>query len=139
MIEDGQPPKREDCISINIKEYVDEKDRARGAVADARFRAIEDKIKFQSESSQQALDKAFISAQLAITEVKTSTAHSFENHNEWRAAMKDRETTYATRDDIKNINNRLAAFESRNMGLLVGVIIALFVALLAAYRTLSGL
>ena len=138
MIEDGQVPKT-DCISVNIQQFIDGKVTDLKDIIDARFLAIEDKIKFQSESSQMSLNKAFESAQLAITEVKINTAHSFENHNEWRAAMKDRESSYATRVDIKSINDKLAAIDNRNSGILVAVIIALLVALIAAYRTLAGI
>lgn len=138
IIEDGQLPKV-DCISINIKELIDGKVGDLKDIIDARFRAIEDKIKFQGDSTQQALSKAFESAQLAITKVELNTNSRFENTNEWRASMKDRESLYATRTDLKVVDDRLSAIENRNMGILVAVIIALLVALLAAYRTLSGL
>jgi tetrahydromethanopterin S-methyltransferase subunit G len=106
MLEDGQVPKHNltDCISVNIQGFIDGKVQDLKDIIDARFRAIEDKIKFQADSSQMALVKALDSTQLAITEVKTNTNNRFDNTNEWRAAMKDREANYALRSDLKLVD-----------------------------------
>ena len=150
MIADGQMSKDDDCISVGIQGLIDEKVRdLRHLVSDfketiesrvdAKFQAVEEKITYQAKASQLALDKAFESAQLATQKLEIATNSRFENTNEWRSAMKDREISYATRADIKFIDDRLATIENRNMGILVAVIIALVIALIAAYRTLAGI
>jgi hypothetical protein len=92
-----------DCISINIKDLVNERVNDLKDIINARFKAIEDKIKYQADSSKSALDKAFESAQLAISKVEIGTNSKFESHNEFRLQLKEQVSTFATRKEFDTL------------------------------------
>jgi hypothetical protein len=114
MIDDGQPPKRDDSILVNIQGLIESKCQdLRALIADlrqtvdarvdAKFVAVEDKINYQAKSAQVALDKAFESSQLAIQELKGTTASRFESVNEFRLTLKDQVSTFATRKEFDTL------------------------------------
>jgi len=98
---------REDCIKVGLKELIDEKAKDLKDNFEIRLRAIEDKIKYQADTSQVALNKAFESTQLAISKVEIATANRFESVNEFRGTLKDQVATFATRNELDGIKNAL--------------------------------
>jgi hypothetical protein len=118
MNEDGQFPKRDDSILVNIQGLIGEKcqdlrnlisdlKQTIDARIDAKFASVEEKINYQAQSAQVALDKAFESAQLAIQELKITTAARFDSVNEFRLTLKDQVSTFATRKEFDSLRELL--------------------------------
>ena len=93
---------RRDAIQVDIKEFVDGKCTDIKDIMDARFRALETKIQSDSEKAQRAIDRA-----------ESDYNTRFATTNEWRAALKDRETTFATRDEVRGILEKISSIVTR--------------------------
>lgn len=129
MIEDGQLPKRNDSILVNIQGLIESKCQdLRGLITDlrltidsrvdAKFESVEEKISYQAKSAQVALDKAFESAQLAIQKLEIATSARFESVNEFRLTLKDQVATFATRKEFETlrelVNDKMSKSEYNN-------------------------
>ena len=84
------------------------------------------KIYIDSEmrAVRQAVEKVETTNKEAVDKVEKTNADYRTIQNEWRAQIKDQQATFATRTDIKNIENQITTFVTRRelMGVALGIL-----------------
>jgi hypothetical protein len=102
----------------NLREIVDERDRR----YEDRFRAMDEKTGLALTSSEKAVTKAEIAQE-----------KRFDNTNEWRAAMQDRDRNQMPRSEIEQRFDAQKRQQNWTIGVLISLMLgvgALVVALL---------
>jgi hypothetical protein len=95
----------DDCISTPIRQLLESK--ASKDLVEAKFVALEQRIAYESETRQRAIDKAEESTKLALQKAETDSTMKFANTNEWRASFKDREAAFVTRTEHKGMEDKI--------------------------------
>ena len=94
----------DDCIEINIKELLDNK--VSKDLFLARFTSLEERITYEAEARQKAIDKAETATSIALQKAYEDVQSRFNVQNEWRLAFKDRESAFVTREEFQNIADK---------------------------------
>jgi hypothetical protein len=92
----------------NLREIVDERDRR----YEERFRAMDEKTTLALNSSDKAVNKAEIAQE-----------KRFDNTNEWRSAMQDRDRNQMPRVEIEQRFDALKRQQNWTIGVLVSLIL----------------
>jgi hypothetical protein len=109
MIDDNQPNR--DCIPVPIKQLLD--DKASRDLVNAQFKALGERISYESEARQKAVDKAEESTRVALQKAEFDNQNRFTNVNEWRASMKDLQSNFVQRSELKTIEEKVGSHISR--------------------------
>ena len=121
-----EPSLRELTAELDgVRGIFDEKvDRVR-EVADERDRRYEERFRAMDEKTSLALN----ASEKAVTKAEVAQEKRFDNTNEWRAAMQDRDRNQMPRIEVEQ---RFSALTS-NMRWGAGIAVTIIIALLAMY------
>ena len=108
----------EDCLPIPLERLLESK--ASKDLVESEFKeiraelgAIKERMTYESYARKEAVDKAEESTKIALQKADSDNKNRFDNTNEWRASMKDLQSNFITRAELKAIEEKVSSHISR--------------------------
>jgi hypothetical protein len=126
-----EPSLRELTAELDgVRSVFDEKIDGVREVADERDRRYEQRFRAMDEKTTLALS----AADKAVTKAEIAQEKRFDNTNEWRAAMQDRDRNQMPRVEIEQRFNALKSQQNWQIGIVITLLLGIGTLVVALWR-----